>query len=261
MANDLQRSNEWYLARKGKLTASEIYVLLNNRKEDVPLTEEDKVLFRQEHPRAKIPDTKKIEVPFNDASYKYIDEKIAECYMPDDSYLEYIDENRYETAAMRWGTFWEDTARKRYADVMGEEIIDMPFVPLKGFEKFSGASPDGLVRHKNALIEIKCPYSPAVHMKYLLFKNPQDLMDEKLQYYVQMQHNILSVEKEIGQRFDYVDFISFDPRVSASKQMKILRIPRDEEMINLLLERIECAVLYMREKMEEINSAEVTIIS
>lgn len=261
MANDLQRSNEWYLARKGKLTASEIYILLNNRKEEIPLTEEEQALFRQEHPRAKMPETKKVEVPFNDASYKYIDEKIAELYMPDNSYLEYLEDNRFETSAMRWGTYWEDTARKRYEEVMGEEIIDMPFLPLKGFEKFSGASADGMVRHKNALIEIKCPYNPSVHMKYLLFKNSQDLMDEKLQYYVQIQHNLLCAEREFGESFDYADFISFDPRVSVSKQMKILRIPKDEEMFRMLLERVECAVNYMRDKMEEINNAELTILS
>ncbi len=44
MMNNLQRCDEWYMLRKGKVTASEIYVILGNHKED--MTEEELALAK-----------------------------------------------------------------------------------------------------------------------------------------------------------------------------------------------------------------------
>lgn len=259
--NDLQRTQDWFLARKGKITASECYVLLANHKEDVPLTADEQELFRAEHPRAKMPETKKVDMPFSDATFTYLDGKIAELYMPDGSFTEYVETARYETRAMQHGTFWEDTARTRYAEAMGFEVLDAPFIPMKDFEKFAGGSPDGIVRNQDGIIEIKCPFNPSVHMRYLLLQTPQELMAENLQYYCQIQYNMLCVSLEYGYDVSYCDFISFDPRTSRSKQLKVLRIPQDKETQSLLRDRTQLAVQYMRQKTSQIDNAQTIILN
>ncbi len=258
MANELQRTTEWYLARKGKITASECYVLLNNSKEEVPLTQEEQEQFRSEHPRAKMPETKKVEVPFSLGTYTYLDEKVAEMYMPENSFIEYVEE-RPTNKAMQFGTFWEDDARNRYVEATGYEVLDSPFVPLKCFENFAGGSPDGILRNTEdtkgykGIIEIKSPFNPAVHLRHFLYEKPEDLKEDNLQYYVQCQYNMLCVSKQFDTDVEFCDFISYDPRTSRSKQLKVLRIPADIEMQNTLLFRTKLAVDYLRERIERIN--------
>ena len=256
MANDLQRNREWYLARKGKITASECYVLLNNSKE--AMTEEELKVWKENNPKSRV--TTK-EVPFSAGTYTYLDDKVAEMYMPENSFLEYMEECKFETKAMQWGTFWEDGARNRYKEATGFEILDAPFIPLKGFENFAGGSPDGIIRlgtsnqgGTNGIIEIKCPFNPAVHLKHYLFDTPEDLRNDNLQYYAQCQYNMLCVEREFGYKVDFCDFISYDPRTSKSKQLKVLRIPADAEIQGLLLERTRLGVEYLRGQIERINA-------
>ena len=70
---------------------------------------------------------------------------------------------------------------------------------------------------------------------------------------------MICVEREFGYKVDYCDFISYDPRTSKSKQLKVLRIPTDKEMQKLLIERTELAVSYIRDQVERINSMESII--
>ena len=260
MANELQRTTEWYLARKGKITASECYVLLNNSKQ--AMTEDELAEWKKANPKSRV--TTK-EVPFSSGTYTYLDDKVAEMYMPDNSFIEYMEECRYETKAMQWGTFWEDDARKRYSDATGVEVLDAPFIELKGYEKFAGGSPDGIIRlgdgenKNNGIIEIKCPFNPTIHLRHYLYETPEDLKTDNLQYYVQTQYNMICVEREFGYKVDYCDFISYDPRTSKSKQLKVLRIQADKEMQKLLIERTELAVSYLRDQVERINNMESII--
>ena len=259
MANDLQRTRKWYLSRKCKITASECYVLLNNSK--VAMTEEELAEWKKANPKSRV--TTK-EVPFSTGTYTYLDEKVAEMYMPDNAYIEYM-EDRPTNKAMQWGTFWEEGARNRYMEATGCEILDAPFIPLKGFEKFAGGSPDGIRRigedndDHNGIVEIKCPFNPSVHLRHFLYEKPEDLKEDNLQYYIQCQYNMICVEREFGYKVHFCDFISYDPRTSKSKQLKVLRIPADEEIQKLLVERTELAVNYLREQMEKINNAKTIV--
>ena len=109
------------------------------------------------------------------------------------------------------------------------------------------------------IIEIKCPFNPAVHLKHFLFEKPEDLKEDNLQYYTQCQYNMICVEREFGYHADFCDFISYDPRTSKSKQLKVLRIPADKEMQKMLLERTMLAVEYLRSQIEKINKMEAII--
>ena len=243
-----QRSREWFLARKGKMSASEIYLLLNNHKE--PMTDEELAVFKAANPKSRV--TTK-EVPFSDGTFTWLNRKVAEYYMPDEAFLEDNELKQVNNKAVQHGELWESEARDRYALEMGYEVEEVGFIPLEGFEQFAGGSPDGVIVDEDGIIEIKCPWNPEVHQDYLLFEKPEDLKEYNLQYYCQCQMNMIVTGKT------FCDFISFDPRTSKSKQLKVLRIPKDEDMCSLLMERIALAKAYYRERMEKLDKVQLII--
>lgn len=243
-----QRTQEWYLARKGRMTASEIYLLLGNRK--VAMSEEELAAYKVANPKSRV--TTK-EVPFSEGTYTWLNRKVAECFMPDSSFLEYLEIKEVRNRTVEHGQFWEADARRRYAETMGYEVYEVGFIPLTGYEKFCGGSPDGIVRYEGGVIEIKCPFNPEVHQDYLLFEKPGDLKEYNLQYYAQMQLNMMATDSAFG------DFVSFDPRTSRSRQLKVLRVPRDAAMCETLSARVELAKEYYRERMERIENTPTII--
>lgn len=246
--NDLQRTDDWYLTRKGKLTASEIYILLANHKED--MTEEELEQFKKDNPKSRV---KTKEVPFSQSTFTYLDGKVAELFMPDNAFLEYMEDCSPKSRAMDWGTLMEDSARTRYQEETGNEVLDAPFVPLKEFEKFAGGSPDGIIR-SGGIIEIKCPFNPAVHLKHFLYETADELKEDNLQYYCQLQYNMLCVERETGIEVPFGDFISYDPRTSKSKQLKVLHVAKDEKLQKELMERTNLAIDYIKDKIDKLNN-------
>jgi len=238
-----QRTDEWLLARKGKVTASECYLLLNNHKE--PMTEEELAEFKKANPRSR---TTTKEVPFSDGTFTYLNKKIAEYYMSDSAFLEDAEQRQVNNRAMQFGTLWEDTARQRYAESMGYEVYEVGFIPLEGYEIYAGGSPDGMIREEDGIIEIKCPWNPEVHQDYCLFEEPEDLKEYNLQYYCQCQKNMIVTKTS------FCDFVSFDPRTVKANQLKVLRIPKDEEMCKELLYRLDLAKQYYIERMDRLSN-------
>ena len=210
--NLLQRTEEWHLKRKGMITASQVAVLMGNHRE--PLTERELESLRRENPKSRA--TMK-EVPFSQGSYTYLDGKVAEMYMPDGTYLEYVDMFGADSRSTRWGTDWEDEARKAYEKATGYRVEDAPFIPLKGFENFAGGSPDGIVRERCGIVEFKCPSNPVTHMRHYLYESGEDLKEKEPEYYAQCQFNMLVVGRAYGWRVRFCDFVSYDPRTSQSK--------------------------------------------
>ena len=243
-----QHSDEWWLARRGKISASECYLLLANHKEQ--MSEEELAEYKTANPKSRV--TTK-EVPFSDGTYTYLNKKIAEYYMTDTSFLEYVEMSQTHNRAVDWGTMWESDARKRYAESTGYEVLEVGFIPMKGYEQFFGGSPDGYVRYDDGIIEIKCPFNPEIHQDYLLLQSPEELKEFRPQYYAQMQVNMMVTDTSFG------DFISFDPRTSRSRQLKVLRVPKDEVLCKLLMERVELAKQYYKERMKQIDNAEAII--
>lgn len=231
-----QRTTDWMKLRMGKITASECAVLMkNNRKKE----------------------------PFSDATYSYLDKKVMERYIPDvgGNMEEYIEGHTITNAAMRYGTELEPMARQRYAERMDYEVMEVEFLPLKGFEMFCGASADGIVRKHiptgeilNGGVELKCPYTVESHLTHLLLAKPEDLLEAKPEYYWQCVLNMLAWDA------DWWDFVSFCPYVGKTKQLKVLRIHRDKEIDGQLIQRITLATEYMKQRISEINSIETLII-
>ena len=209
-----QRTSEWFLARKGRFTASEIYnLLISSRKKD--------------------------EI-FGDTAISYIKEKVAECVMNDDVFIE-MQDMAFSNAATRWGEQYEPDARRLYSELTGINVEETGFIP---YSKHSGGSPDGINKDGEGIIEIKCPFNSAKHIEFMLMKSPEDLLAVNKQYYYQCQANLMFTGRK------YIDFISYDPRMSDLLNMKILRIEANDNDFDLLKSRISLA----EEKLENLVS-------
>lgn len=234
-----QRTTEWYKQRLGKITASEVAVIMKNK-------------------RGKVADG---ELPFADAAYTYLDGKIMENYLPihetdqlsQNIVEDYIEQHSYASRAAEWGVLNEDYARERYAEEMGVEILQVGFIPYEKYPKLAGGSPDGLVREERGGIEIKCPYTLEKHLQHLLYEAPSDLKSGEPDYYWQCVMNMLITG------CDYWDFVSYNPYVYSGKQLKVLRIMRDNDEIKTLEDRIELAVSYIKGQMAKLDNAQMII--
>lgn len=123
----------------------------------------------------------------------------------------------YTNAAMEWGTATEPVARMAYEARTGNIVIETGFI--KHASILAGASPDGLVGD-DGMTEFKCP-NTATHIDTLLKGMSPDHMPQ-----VQGQMWITGRQ--------WVDFVSFDPRLPERMQLHIQRIERDAEYIKAL---------------------------
>ncbi|MBO4787072.1 MAG: YqaJ viral recombinase family protein [Prevotella sp.] len=251
-----QRTIEWHKQRLGKITASEIYVLAKDRK--VAMTDEELAEYKAANPKSRV--TTKV-VPFSDATFTYLNRKVMENSMPlwskdvvsINMIEEYVEQHNVTNRAMQWGTDLEPMARDKYAEVMGYEVFEVGFIPYAKYPNLCGGSPDGLIREEKGMIEIKCPYTLEKHLEHFLYAKPDDLKEGNEQYYWQCIANMLFTDTE------YCDFVSYCPYVSPSKQIKVLRIPRNEDDIKLLTERIKLAVDYIKIQLAILNDVKAII--
>jgi len=123
---------------------------------------------------------------------------------------------------MTWGKENEPHAISLYESVTGNFVKPVGFVE---WNEFLGCSPDGLIG-KN-IIEVKCPENPANQERIFMERTvPQ-------KHIAQVQGNIWLSES------DYCDFVSFDPRMPEHKRIVIIQVPRDDEFIEILEEKVE----------------------
>lgn len=136
--------------------------------------------------------------------------------------------DEYTSKEMQWGIDNEDFARMAYEAKTFSEVI----VPKKNGKrerkthpkhKFITGEIDGLVGDKGG-IEIKCPNSNN-HYKNLAYNEQVDL------YMPQMQGYIWIYE------LDWIDFVSFNPEYPKKYRTHIVRVNKDQEMINLIESR------------------------
>ena len=137
-----QRTDEWFNARLGKVTASRVTDVVARTKTGYAASRDN-----------------------------YMAQLIVER-------MTQQAEKSFSSAAMQWGTDTEPLARAAYeshAGVLVDEdgFVDHPEIPN------AGASPDGLVG-KDGLVEIKCP-NTATHIDTLLSKTvPKKYLDQMM---------------------------------------------------------------------------------
>lgn len=124
-----QRSDEWFAARLGKVTASRVSDVVAKTKSG-----------------------------YSASRANYMAELVCERLTGKQG-------DSFSNAAMVWGTNTEPMARAAYEALKGVLVEEVGFVPHP-IISMAGASPDGLVGD-DGLVEIKCP-NTATHIETLL---------------------------------------------------------------------------------------------
>jgi hypothetical protein len=185
-----QGTEEWLKQRLGKITASRFGDVLTQ-----PRTKKDK--------EAGV---------MSKTARAYMLELIAEVLTGETRQLEGV--------ALDWGTAHEPEARDEYELYCFAEVEEVGFINFPDMDRVGG-SPDGFVGN-DGLIEIKCPYNPVNHVRYLLGEPIPK------QYIAQMQGNLMITNRQ------WCDFVSYDPRMSSRAALHVRRIHRDEMYISQL---------------------------
>ena len=128
-------------------------------------------------------------------------------------------------AALDWGEDLEEQAIQRYIEKAGNEVRRIGYVEYQANSLFGG-SPDGLIE-PDGMLEVKCPFNPANHVQTLI---TQDIYNED--HRMQIQANLLFSDRQ------WCDYVTYDPRVfDKDKNINVIRIDRDEEIIDKIIER------------------------
>lgn len=122
----------------------------------------------------------------------------------------------YVSREMDFGSENEPFARAAY-EVVADVLVDEVGLVLHPVMDFSGASPDGLVGEDGA-IEIKAPKT-ATHLNWRL----ADVVPEE--HIDQCMWVMACCERE------WIDFVSFDPRLPQGLRFFVKRLERDEKRI------------------------------
>ena len=190
-----QGSAQWLKAREGKITASRMADVLNYNQPTAAQKKDGQTKGKESQKRAD-----------------YRTEIIAER-------LTGLAADYYVSNDMKWGTEWEASARSAYELATGNFLEQVGFV-LHPTLDYAGASPDGLYRTKGGA-EFKCPRS-TTHLEYTIAGVVPEL------YIPQMNMEMLCCERE------WIDFVSFDPRMPQDLQLFIIRHWRNEEAIKAM---------------------------
>ena len=184
MSNEalIQGSSEWFKARMGKVTASKLSDLMRKTKWGES--------------------TYKTRLRMELAIERITGKSASENFM---------------NKAMQDGVEREPDARKLFEAITGKEVAECGSFDHPEIVNTS-ASPDGLIRGEDAVLELKCP-THITHAKNLL----SEKMPKNYEYQVQWQ--IACTESE------YAYFASYHPDFPKELRLKWVKVLRDNIMI------------------------------
>jgi len=188
-----QRSDEWFAARAGKITASRMH--------DV-MTERERGEFKS-GPR------KGQQKPQPLALVNYAHQLAAER-------LTMKPRKQVKAAALAWGQTVEPAALAAYQAETGLIVTPAEFMTHPQYD-FIGASPDFLVDNDGGG-EIKSPESSEVHLETLLTGLPSEHIE-------QIQGGLWVTGR------NWWDFVSYHPDFPPEHRIYIQRVERDDEYI------------------------------
>jgi hypothetical protein len=182
-----QSEEQWLRARGTRFTASEIHKLMGSSRSGSALSK---------------------------TAETYIYEKAAEI----------LTGHRKEVfgAALDWGKDNEANAFhtfntsyfNNFTYYGGESYVFIPYGEASGY------SPDGL--SEDAIVEIKCPFNSAIHLKNFSIYDADSLKNVHPEYYWQMQLGMIAANLDRG------FFVSYDPRFPQEKVLHVAEIERHD---------------------------------
>lgn len=137
-----QRTDDWFKARLGKVTASRVADVVAKTK-----------------------------TGYSSSRENYMADLIVERLTGQKA-------STFSNAAMEYGTLMEPNARAAYSARIGELVEEVGFIDHPTIA-MSGASPDGLVN--DGCVEFKCP-NTATHLEYLLAGKPPEKYVTQMQW-------------------------------------------------------------------------------
>lgn len=212
--NAAQHTIDWYRARMGNITGSNVGLLMKKGRSDV----------------------------FSDTAMSYIYQVASERAMNpailEDDYLfsEYLKLVDTTSKSMRWGNEQEVNARDLYSKISGRRIVEVGSCKHPTIPHFA-SSPDGFYYNENtevkSCLEIKCP-NMATFMRYRseIYDN-ESLKTVKYEYFYQcMSHMMCTNSQETY-------FIAYNP--FQTDPIHIVRILSDEKVFAEMEKRIRLA--------------------
>lgn len=133
----------------------------------------------------------------------------------------------WTSKATDWGNTYEAEARMRYEATTGAFCDEVGFIRHPTHMQV-GVSPDGLLGNRKGF-EIKCPFTPPVHLGTLLNGMPEEHM-------AQCQGGMWVCD------CDEWDFVSFHPSFPPEMQLYIETIKRDQAYIDDMSSKVLSAV-------------------
>ena len=213
-----QRSIDWFRARLGHFTGSNIVKLMGGgrKKDDIFSATAISYLYQV-------------------ASERMLADGVVN---DDDALCEYIEQVSHTNRAMQFGIDNEDKARTLYELLTGNRVTELSSVEHEKVENYA-ASPDGVVEKSDICVEIKCP-KPETAVRYMANISDGETLKEVMpDYYWQVQAE-MDCTGASG-----CDFVVYCPFLQS--QLHIVRIERNDEAILQIHERISLAEKYISE--------------
>ena len=213
IVNSAQRTPEWYRARLGCWTGSQIgNLFISGKKKDEYFGKMAKTYI------------------YKVAYERMLNEEI----MKDDMMLlDYLSFSTVTSKSMQWGIEHEDMARQWYEKQKKCRVVEVSSIKHPTIPKFA-SSPDGFIYDENTqekgCLEIKCP-NINDFMKYRIeVSGNSSLKEVEPMYYYQCQAHIFCTKS------DWCDFVVFSP--FSKDFMHIVRIYPDKEVEDMFKEKI-----------------------
>ena len=223
-----QRTLEWYRARLGYITGSQVGPLMKSGRT------KDKV--------------------FSDTALTYLYQLAGERSLnpeivkDDNMFTFYLEQTTSQSKNMRFGTEQEENARAMYVDITGREVKEVGLCHHPQI-KYLASSPDGITADGDVMgcVEIKCP-TLSTYSKYVAeIHDNESLKKVNPDYYYQCQNHMACTEAQ------FCDFIVYCPFVE--NPIHIVRVQRDEDAIALIMERVELAEQIIEENYSQLKRA------
>lgn len=223
-----QRTLEWYRARLGYITGSQVGSLMKSGRA------KDKV--------------------FSDTALTYLYQLAGERSLnpeivkDDNMFTFYLEQTTSQSKAMRFGTEQEENARAMYVTMTGREVKEVGLCHHPQI-KYLASSPDGITADGDVMgcVEIKCP-TLSTYSKYVAEIHDNDSLKKvNPDYFYQCQNHMACTEAQ------FCDFIVYCPFVE--NPIHIVRIQRDEDAIALIMERVELAEQIIEENYSQLKRA------
>lgn len=227
-SNMEQRTLEWYRARLGYITGSQVGTLMKSGRA------KDRI--------------------FSDTALTYLYQLAGERSLnqeivkDDDMFTFYIDQTTSQSKAMRFGTEQEENARNTYTQVTGRKVDEVGLCRHNNIACLA-SSPDGITVDGGVLgcVEIKCP-TLSTFSKYVAeISDNESLKRVNPDYYYQCQNHMACTGAE------FCDFITYCPFVE--NPIHIVRITRDAEAIALIEARVQLAEEIIKENYTQLKKA------